>query len=89
MPNSLAQTLREQVDLNEIAHEQPLAWWQHLWHCYRNPLNLLLTLLAVISYLTEDMKAALVIGSMVELPIRLLVPGELIHLSAGDMILSP
>ncbi|MGV6396021.1 magnesium-translocating P-type ATPase [Pseudomonas caspiana] len=137
------QALREEMGYNDIAQEQPLAWWQHLWHCYCNPFNLLLTLLAIISFLTEDMKAALVIGSMVvlsslmrfwqearsnkaadalkamvsntatvlrhqpasehgavngrgaglpegsrliELPMRLLVPGELIHLSAGDMI---
>ncbi|MGY3258944.1 magnesium-translocating P-type ATPase [Pseudomonas chlororaphis] len=141
-----AQALREQHGLNEVEHEQPLPWWTHLWHCYKNPFNLLLTLLAVISWLTEDMKAATVIFSMVvlstllrfwqeaksnkaadalkamvsntatvlrrnvvdaapsvfarlhgaavasqgqqrlELPIRQLVPGDLIQLSAGDMI---
>jgi Mg2+-importing ATPase len=125
-----ADALREQFGLNEVEHEQPLPWWTHLWHCYKNPFNLLLTLLAVISWLTEDMKAAIVIFSMVvlstllrfwqetksnqaadalkamvsntatvmrrdleahgaqriELPIRQLVPGDLIVLSAGDMI---
>ncbi|QTT83643.1 magnesium-translocating P-type ATPase [Pseudomonas chlororaphis] len=141
-----AQALREQHGLNEVEHEQPLPWWTHLWHCYKNPFNLLLTLLALISWLTEDMKAATVIFSMVvlstllrfwqeaksnkaadalkamvsntatvlrrnvldaaqsvlaklhgaavahqglqrlELPIRQLVPGDLIQLSAGDMI---
>ena len=50
---------------NEVAHEKPLPAWQHLWHCYRNPFNLLLTLLAVVSYLTEDEKATIVIASMV------------------------
>jgi Mg2+-importing ATPase len=125
-----AEAVREQVGLNEVEHEQPLPWWVHLWHCYKNPFNLLLTLLAVISWLTEDMKAATVIFSMVvlstllrfwqetksnqaadalkamvsntatvlrrdledhgaqriELPIKQLVPGDLIVLSAGDMI---
>ncbi|MFA9439292.1 magnesium-translocating P-type ATPase [Uliginosibacterium sp. sgz301328] len=141
-----AEAIRACVGLNEVEHEKPLPWWMHLWHCYRNPFNLLLTLLAAISYLTEDMKAALVIGTMVvlstllrfwqegksnkaadalkamvsntatvirrdvsedaapeaenffgvhlhvkaarrvELPIKLLVPGDLIVLSAGDMI---
>ncbi|MDR0227010.1 MAG: magnesium-translocating P-type ATPase [Burkholderiaceae bacterium] len=52
---------------NEVAHEKPLPGWLHLWYCYRNPFNLLLTLLAVVSYVTEDMKATLVIGSMVVL----------------------
>ena len=120
-----ADALRVQYGLNEVEHEQPLPWWTHLWHCYKNPFNLLLTLLAVISWLTEDMKAAIVIFSMVvlstllrfwqetksnqaadalkamvsntatvlrrdasrtELPIKQLVPGDLIVLSAGDMI---
>ena len=116
---------------NQVQHEQPLAWYAHLWLCYKNPFNLLLTVLALVSYLTEDIKATIVIGSMVilstllrfvqegrsnraaerlkamvsntatvlrrsgagdspaatrELPIRLLVPGDLIVLSAGDMI---
>lgn len=62
-----AQNLREQHGLNEVEHEQPLPWWVHLWHCYKNPFNLLLTLLAFISWLTEDMKAATVIFSMVVL----------------------
>jgi Mg2+-importing ATPase len=141
-----AAEIRARVGLNEVEHEKPLPWWQHLWLSYTNPFNLLLTLLAVISYLTEDMKATVVIGTMVvlstllrfwqeakankaadalkamvsntatvirrdpsedaapifeqyygahlhvkdakriELPIKLLVPGDVIVLSAGDMI---
>jgi Mg2+-importing ATPase len=141
-----AEAVRARVGLNEVEHEKPLPWWTHLWHCYKNPFNLLLTLLAVISYLTADMKATVVIGTMVvlstllrfwqeaksnkaadalkamvsntatvvrrditadaapvfeeyfgahvhvkpsskvELPIKLLVPGDVIVLSAGDMI---
>ena len=141
-----AESVRSQIGLNEVDHEKPLPWWLHLWFSYRNPFNLLLTLLAVVSYFTEDMKAAIVISSMVvlstllrfwqeakankaadklkamvgttatvvrrdvsedaapvferyygvrvhakparriEVPIRLLVPGDVIVLSAGDMI---
>ncbi|MDR1996279.1 magnesium-translocating P-type ATPase [Azonexus sp.] len=141
-----AEAIRERVGLNEVEHEKPLPWWTHLWHCYQNPFNLLLTLLAVISYLTEDAQATIVISTMVvlstclrfwqetksnkaadalkamvsntatvlrrdlgedaapiaesfqgayshsktarrqELPISLLVPGDVIVLSAGDMI---
>jgi len=125
-----AQALRKRLGSNEVRHEQPLPWWTHLWQCYRNPFNLLLTVLALVSYVTEDMKAALVIGSMVglstvlrflqesrsnkaaerlkamvsntatvlrpepgaaraprvEVPMRDLVPGDVIALSAGDMI---
>ncbi len=50
---------------NEVEHEKPLPAWLHLWYCYRNPFNLLLTLLAVVSWATEDVKATVVIGSMV------------------------
>ena len=141
-----ADAKREAIGPNEIAHEKPMPWWVHLWLCYRNPFNLLLTVLALVSYLTEDLKAATVIGTMVlvstllrfvqekrsngaaeklkemvsntatvlrrdpaqtaafeaeqffgirlhprnqrkaEMPIGLLVPGDIILLSAGDMV---
>ena len=127
---------------NEVAHEKPLSWWLHLWHCYNNPFNLLLTVLAVVSWLGADGRATMVIAVMValstlirfvqegrshraaeslkamvsntatvirresdraalptakdgtttqpakrlELPIRQLVTGDLVALSAGDMI---
>ncbi|MGK5023504.1 magnesium-translocating P-type ATPase [Janthinobacterium sp. RB2R34] len=119
-----AQAVLAQTGPNEVEHEKPLAWYQHLWLCYKNPFNLLLTVLAIVSYLTEDAKATIVIGSMVilstllrfvqegrsnraaerlkamvgntatvlrdgqqqELAIRQLVQGDIIVLSAGDMI---
>jgi Mg2+-importing ATPase len=141
-----ADDIRNRVGLNQVEHEKPLPWWAHLWLSYRNPFNLLLTLLAVISYLTQDMKATTVISFMVifstllrfwqeakanraaealkamvsntatvvrrdisadaapifeeyfgahlhvkpsrkvEVPIQLLVPGDMVVLSAGDMI---
>ena len=56
---------REVQGPNEIGQEKPLRWWVHLWQCYRNPFNLLLTMLAALSYYTEDIKATIVIGSMV------------------------
>jgi Mg2+-importing ATPase len=52
---------------NQIGHEKPPRWWTHLWQCYRNPFNLLLTALATISYIDDDLKATIVIGSMVVL----------------------
>lgn len=39
---------------NEVAREKSVSWWLHLWHCYQNPFNLLLTVLAVLSYLSAD-----------------------------------
>ena len=150
-----AEIIRRHSGLNEVEHEKPLSWWLHLWLCYKNPFNLLLTVLALISHYTEDDTASAVISTMVvlstlirfvqesrsnraaeqlkamvsntatvlrrddsvtevifdealgearfetlpgvvnggggsgirvELPIRLLVPGDIVLLSAGDMI---
>ncbi|NYT77152.1 magnesium-translocating P-type ATPase [Alcaligenaceae bacterium] len=135
-----ADALREKYGLNEVEHERPVPWWQHLWLSYKNPFNLLLTLLAAVSYLTHDIQAAIVICCMVflatlirfvqerrssraaqvlkeqvsntvsvkrpvdptddapkaqsrhraddpiEIPIKQLVPGDIVVLSAGDMI---
>lgn len=130
MTEQEAEAIRLNSGNNEIENQQATRWWVHLWHCYRNPFNLLLTILALISYATEDLTAALVIGAMVlistlmhfiqearssraadalkamvsntatvirsdahtgksehrELPISQLVPGDIIKLSAGDMI---
>lgn len=38
-----AEAIRAQGDPNEVEHEKPLPAWLHLWHCYQNPCNLLLT----------------------------------------------
>lgn len=145
-PHEAAERLAR-IGPNEVDHEKPLPWWRHLWQCYRNPFNLLLTVLALVSWLTEDIEATAVIATMVvlstlirfvqegrsnraaerlkalvgntarvlrrdtgteaadvasryfgaqlhssrpaqqyELPIRELVPGDHIVLSAGDMI---
>ncbi len=121
---------RSRHGANTIAGEQPVTWWRHLWLCYRNPFNLLLTVLGIVSYGTDDSTAAAVIALMVmiatllyfiqesrsnkaadalkalvsntatvlraddisgesryrEIPIDQLVPGDLVKLSAGDMI---
>ncbi|NLU17642.1 MAG: magnesium-translocating P-type ATPase [Serratia liquefaciens] len=60
-----AERARERCGENVIDDQQKEAWWQHLWHCYRNPFNLLLTALGMISYATEDLTGALVIALMV------------------------
>jgi Mg2+-importing ATPase len=52
---------------NEIHHEPPLPVWLHLWHCYLNPFNVLLSVLALLSFFSGDAKATLVIASMVGL----------------------
>src|SRR5487761_1933456 len=62
-----AELVRARAGTNEVEHEKPLSPWIHLWLCYKNPFSLLLTVLAAISYFTEDIKAAIVISSMVVL----------------------
>jgi Mg2+-importing ATPase len=52
---------------NEVEQEKPVPWWLHVWHCYLDPFNLLLTTLAVVSALGADAKATTVIGVMVVL----------------------
>jgi Mg2+-importing ATPase len=66
-----AEAVRTRVGPNEVEHERPPTWWEHLWRCYKTPFDILLTLLAAVSYLTEDMKATLVIGSMVVLSVAI------------------
>lgn len=145
LSDTQAEHIRARVGTNEVEHEKPLPAWLHLWYSYKNPFNLLLTVLAAISYFTEDIKATIVISTMVvlstfirfiqetrsnnavdklkemvsntatvlrrdstqdaaqtrenlhivlhpkgprkaEVAIKLLVPGDLVLLSAGDMI---
>ena len=126
-----AARIRRRTGENVVLHEKPLPAWLHLWHCYVDPFNLLLSVLAAASWYSGDLKATTVIGCMVvlstlirfvqerrssraadalkamvsstatvlrrgadagtvaqqvELATRLLVPGDVIWLSAGDMI---
>ncbi|MGB7801907.1 MAG: magnesium-translocating P-type ATPase [Buttiauxella sp.] len=55
----------ERHGLNQIPAQKASPWWVHLWQCYRNPFNLLLTVLGIFSYSTEDLFAAGVIALMV------------------------
>jgi Mg2+-importing ATPase len=108
---------------NLVEHEGPLPWWRHLGHCVVDPFNLLLMALAAVSWATRDLKATVVISTMValstalrftqehrssraaeslqslvgntatvlrqtqrEIPLRKLVPGDVVLLSAGDMV---
>jgi Mg2+-importing ATPase len=56
---------REEFGRNEVSHEKPPAWYTQLWHAFANPFNLLVTTLAVVSGVTGDEKAVVVIGLMV------------------------
>ncbi len=60
-----------EVGPNNVAQERQLHWTLRLLLTYRDPLSILLTVLAVISYLTGDMRAAIVIGAIVLLSVLL------------------
>jgi len=49
-----AEKAREKFGLNQIPAQKPAPWFVHLWLCYRNPFNLLLTVLGIFSYAAED-----------------------------------
>jgi Mg2+-importing ATPase len=109
---------------NEVAREKRQTWYMRLWNNVKNPLVILLMVLGVISYVTGDVRATIIIFLMVVLGIVLryvqeqradnaaqelkamvsttatvfrdgqhkeislhdLVPGDIVHLSAGDMV---
>jgi Mg2+-importing ATPase len=109
---------------NEVAQERRHGWLGRLWSASRNPLVILLTLLAILSFATGDLRAGTVMLLMVvlglslrfiqetkadnaaaklkamisvtatvvregqpkEIPLRQLVPGDVVKLSSGDMI---
>ncbi len=135
LSETAAQERTEQFGENKVAHEAPPTWYFQLGHAFWNPFIGVLIALGVLSYLTGDIRAVIVIGVMVtisallrfvqefrsnqaalalqaivrtkatvervndateeepaplptkrELPIEAIVPGDIVHVSAGDMI---
>ncbi len=70
---------------NEVQHDAPLPGWLRLWRCYLNPFNLLLSALALLSFLSADAKATVVIAVMVALStgIRFVQEGRAHHSAEG------
>ena len=61
----------EQHGPNVVAAERGHGWLQRLWVAVRNPLVVLLTVLAILSYATGDVRAATVMMLMVALGVSL------------------
>ncbi len=114
----------DRFGFNEIAREKHQTWLFRLWSNIKNPLVILLIVLGIISYLTGDLRATVIIFTMVllgivlrivqenradkaaeelqamvrttatviregarrEIPLKNLVPGDIVTLSAGDMV---
>ena len=66
-----AATRLEQHGPNEVAHEKQESWLQRLYVASRNPLVILLTILASLSYATGDFRAGTVMLLMVVLGVSL------------------
>ena len=113
---------------NEVAHEKSSSWYRMLYTNLVNPFVILLVVLGLVSYFTDDIRATIVVSVMVvvsvlmrfiqefrsskaaeklksmvnntatvtrqtegisqkiEIPFKELVPGDIVHLSAGDMV---
>ncbi len=136
----------DEYGFNEVAHEKPPRWYVQLPLAFKNTFIILLIALALLSYLTGDVEATVIISIMVlisgllrffqeyrstqaaeklkamvsttatvsrrdgsevvsgelgngfeetlkasrdgrqEVPLKLLVPGDIVHLAAGDMV---
>jgi len=114
----------EQYGFNEVAEEKRQNWLTRLVDNVKNPLVILLSVLGLVSYLTGDVRATVVIFAMVllgivlryvqesradtaaeqlkamvsttatvvrdgksaEISLKQLVPGDVVRLSAGDMV---
>ena len=62
---------RGKFGLNEVAHERAPRWYIQLIHSFHNPFIYLLITLAIVSFLTEDLKAAVIIAVMVSISVGL------------------
>ncbi len=119
-----ARSRLKRCGFNVVAREKHISVWQRLLDNINNPLVLLLMVLGVVSFLTGDLRATIVIFAMVavgvvlrfyqekraddaasklramvtntatvvrggeerEIPLKKIVPGDIIRLSAGDMV---
>jgi Mg2+-importing ATPase len=119
-----AEARLKQTGPNEIAREKRPSLLRRLLNNVKNPLIILLVALGVLSYLTGDLRATIVIfvmvvlglvlrffqelradnaaeklkamvsntatvvrgGAEAEIPLKLMVPGDIIRLAAGDMV---
>lgn len=130
LPQAEAKKRLKESGLNEIAHEKATTWYALLFRNFKNPFNILLISLGIISFFIGENDAVIIISVMVllsvvmrfiqefrsnkaaeklkalvstkatvlrlsphdeeskshEINIKFLVPGDIIHLSAGDMI---
>lgn len=129
LKDDLAQELLLENGKNIVSGEGMVAWYIQLLHCFLNPFNAVLTILALISWATGDMESVVMMAIMVAISVSIkffqeyrssvkaeelknmvrtsvtvsrvdehgisrkfdidmqdLVMGDIVHLSAGDII---
>lgn len=65
LTEDVVEARRKRFGPNEVAHEKPPSWYEELARAFANPFNFLLTTLAIVSGMTGDEEAMIVIGVMV------------------------
>lgn len=129
LSDEVAQERLDENGKNIVSGDALDAWYVQLLHCFLNPFNAVLTILALISYITGDMKSVVMMAIMVTISVGIkffqeyrssikaeelknmvrtsvtvsrmdehgisrkfdidmqdLVVGDIVHLSAGDII---
>ena len=58
-----------QYGRNVVVHDKPKSWYRQLWEAFNNPFNYVLFLLALVSFLTDDLVGMTIIVAMVLLSV--------------------
>jgi Mg2+-importing ATPase len=66
-----AQRRLQRIGANEVAHEKKDGWVKQLWENAKTPFNLLLVLLAGVSFATDDPTSGCIVSGMVVLSVLL------------------
>ena len=72
--------------LNQIEEHKKLTWYKHLWLCYKNPFNLLLTVLDVFYLIAHDIRGIIVLSSMIVISTVLRFVQEIRSNNAADKL---
>ncbi|MFN7094353.1 MAG: magnesium-translocating P-type ATPase, partial [Burkholderiales bacterium] len=77
---------QEKFGFNEIEGQQKLTWYKHLWLCYKNPFNLLLTILDLFYLITDEVRGIVVLTLMIVISTVLRFVQELRSNKAADKL---
>lgn len=75
-----------QYGFNQIGAQEKLTWYKHLWLCYKNPFNLLLTVLDLFYLITNDIRGIIVLTLMIVISTVLRFVQELRSNKAADKL---